>query len=858
MTDVDPLLVGLPAAIALVTAVQADPTAPLTAAVVGPGGSGKSALLGAALRATRRAGAPVRRLRPGDGVPFPDEDPALLLVDDAHRLDDTVLRALTDVADDPDARLVVTARPWPRPRTLSTLLVSLGRARATTALVPLTPSGVGERASASFGAGCPPALVAALARLSGGHTAVVDRLLAAARDGGPQVVSATERSTTECPTGVVDLLRHEVEGLDAATQRLLLALAVDAPRGAALADVLEVERTTLEELLDRARSSGLLLPAVDGDGPPGGRDRLSPLVRGTLLRLGPADERLDLERRVAEQALARGAPVLDPARRLLGAGLRGPETARVFVAAGDEALRSAPHLAATLYADAVAAGAEAESVVLRRAEAAALEGDLDTALRLADPLTTREGDDGARAVAVVATVLAHRGSGRTATAMLAEVPRLRPWAVLGLVGAGDPERARRVRVEAEGSDGAAGTLRSAVLLAADGVLTSLGPDEGAAAAALSELARAATLMEPLGAGALLPESPAALAALVALHAGDLDVAESVLRRAIETAPGGPVLAPRHHLLRAWIAMLRADVVGVRDHVAEARALGDVLEPRDELTAAAIEIGVHRRTGDSAALRAAWGRAREALVRYPVDLFALLPLGEIVVGAARLREQASVRPAWEAAEALLVELGDPPLWRVVTSWYGLAGALTAEQVPDAARHLAALEDLAGRLPVATALAGGARVWVAALGGEVDPVAVEAAARAMHQLGWTWDATRLAGEAAIRTRDRKALATLLACARSLADTGRPGPDGTSAQPTGVPTSGVVDDAGEVALSDREREVARLVLAGLTQKQIGARLYISAKTVEHHVARMRQRLGSTSRGELFAQLRDLVGEP
>jgi len=59
----------------------------------------------------------------------------------------------------------------------------------------------------------------------------------------------------------------------------------------------------------------------------------------------------------------------------------------------------------------------------------------------------------------------------------------------------------------------------------------------------------------------------------------------------------------------------------------------------------------------------------------------------------------------------------------------------------------------------------------------------------------------------------------------------------------------------LSGREREVAELILTGLTYRQIGERLFISAKTVEHHVARMRQRLGVTSRDELFAQLRVFV---
>ncbi|MDQ3906273.1 MAG: helix-turn-helix transcriptional regulator, partial [Actinomycetota bacterium] len=68
--------------------------------------------------------------------------------------------------------------------------------------------------------------------------------------------------------------------------------------------------------------------------------------------------------------------------------------------------------------------------------------------------------------------------------------------------------------------------------------------------------------------------------------------------------------------------------------------------------------------------------------------------------------------------------------------------------------------------------------------------------------------------------------------------------------------VPDGVDGPLSDREREVAGLVLEGLTYRQIGERLFISAKTVEHHVARIRQRLDVTSRDELFAQLKIAIG--
>jgi DNA-binding CsgD family transcriptional regulator len=36
------------------------------------------------------------------------------------------------------------------------------------------------------------------------------------------------------------------------------------------------------------------------------------------------------------------------------------------------------------------------------------------------------------------------------------------------------------------------------------------------------------------------------------------------------------------------------------------------------------------------------------------------------------------------------------------------------------------------------------------------------------------------------------------------------------------------------------------------IGGQLFISAKTVEHHVARIRRRLGASSRSEMLSMLR------
>jgi len=485
----------------------------------------------------------------------------------------------------------------------------------------------------------------------------------------------------------------------------------------------------------------------------------------------------------------------------------------------------------------------------------------------------------------------------------------------GFAGSGDGAAAAGIAPAAPGavpggplaggvSAGPGGLLRPPTLLAgaeslmARGVYDSI---EGSPTAALSQLARAAALLEPAGAGVLLPDSPAALGALVAAHCGELDVAQSVLDRAVAAGLGGRPAAARHRLLQAWIAMSRGATPTARALLTEVDA-GGRLEPRDELVAAALEVGLARRAGDLAALMPAWGRAREAIVRHPVDLYVLQPLGELIVASARLREQAWVRPHLEEAHALLAQLNYPVLWSASVYWSELHAAMAAENWAEAQRQAEALEAAAARPTgssrYAAAMAVAARSWLAVLHGEVDQASVESAARGLHAVGLSWDGGKLAGQGAIRTTDRRAMTALLACARGLQNSGphpdtasppaaaptvtaapTPPPPGLAAGPTGAPAGG--PSAGRPggsgrpsgapapapigfpsesngALSDREVEVAELVLEGLTYKQIGERLFISAKTVEHHVARMRQRLGSGSRAELMAHLRLVVPRP
>lgn len=51
----------------------------------------------------------------------------------------------------------------------------------------------------------------------------------------------------------------------------------------------------------------------------------------------------------------------------------------------------------------------------------------------------------------------------------------------------------------------------------------------------------------------------------------------------------------------------------------------------------------------------------------------------------------------------------------------------------------------------------------------------------------------------------------------------------------------------LGSREREVLRLLAQGWTDRQIGADLYISARTVQNHLSRIREKTGLKRRSEL-----------
>ena len=75
------------------------------------------------------------------------------------------------------------------------------------------------------------------------------------------------------------------------------------------------------------------------------------------------------------------------------------------------------------------------------------------------------------------------------------------------------------------------------------------------------------------------------------------------------------------------------------------------------------------------------------------------------------------------------------------------------------------------------------------------------------------------------------------------------------TGATRQRVTD--GEAPLTLHEREVARLAAAGLTNREIAARLYMSPRTVSAHLYRIVPKLGITARAALRDALNAVPGD-
>lgn len=800
-----------------------DAGSPVLRLIRGSSGSGKSALLALVRKILRTRGISLT-----SGVdPTPGIGTALV-IDDAHHLRTEDLATLTAVAERGDATVIVATEPRPQRPELRALVAALGAHGPTLDLRPLALSEIARRAE-DLGVAAHPELITTIHLLTGG---ACDAVEAALHDPGVTAVGADpEQREQSVGRAVAAHLQAKFRSRDTELMSVLtLAMLGGALDTTEVAAVLTVDEHRARDLVDAARASGVVSAT----------DALLPSARVPLISVIGAHRLRPLAQQLLTSRLDAGALSLPVARAIAETGVTDPLLAEFLC---NQAASADPALAVTLYDAAVRAGAQPEPLALRRAEAAGLSGDLDTAVHLTDALFERSNtltdSELAAAVRISASAAAQRG-------MLSRSAELYSW--LGTERAGADAPIGAAVLLAAGHVGSAREMLStdvagpptstvaAATLLATGLHESI---TGSGPVAMNSLTRSLSVLGGSSTLRMLPDTSAAVTALLCLHCGELAHAESVLARANETDSAGSGTAIRHRLLSAWASMIGGNLA------AAAGALDlpetHAAQQRDLLFLHGLRVGLARRQGDSGALAHAWAGARGVIAEYSVDLLSLLPLGELWLAAIRMGEVRRIAHLVDQARELLRTLGEPALWGSALHWYGVQAAILAEDPAELLPHARALGDAAATMSYASGLAKAGRAWLRVLREETDSAEVEDAARTLGRIGLPWDGARLASEAALRVGDTRAATALLQVARSLR---QPAPSMT-ADPEASGSTGP-------ALSEREAEVANLLLAGMTYREIGARLYISARTVEHHVARMRRRLGAESRSQLIAILR------
>ncbi|MDG3015699.1 LuxR C-terminal-related transcriptional regulator [Speluncibacter jeojiensis] len=825
-------LAGMPAAADLYNRISAEPTRPSCRLIVGVAGSGKSMLLTLIREALRGADVPL-------ADPFAESVPAgsAVIVDDAQDLSTERLAALEQLARRTDLTVLVAVRP----RSSDARLSALGRAFADgqphLVLARLSRTQATERARVRLGADAlSPALVELIGRYSGGVVGTFDAALAALED-----LTGTElRSRAQVEAALADAVRSRIIQTLRATPADVRAALVVAGLGVhlnapELAHTLGVDEDAALVLIDRARCTGLL---TDTDG------LLSASAPALTAVVGESAIGT-IQQRVLAARLELGTLSLATARALAAVPVRDQRLADHLTAAADAIAAADPAQAAELYEAALRTGTVDAATSIRHAESAGRSGNFDRALQIID--STWEGssaetiptEDLRSAARISASVASCRG-------LTARSAELYGW--LGPDRAGLDAPIGAVILLAEGrieqaqamlharADRPQTSLSAAWSQLANALLQSL---TSPAAQSLGAMMRAVSMMSTGRSDRMLPDTVTAIAATAALHAGELDRAESLLRRAVRD--DDPIAGPRHALLLAWIAMLRGDLDAAQSQV---DAVGPNLAQRDLLFAHGLRLGLARRRGDLGAVTQAWQQAQDAVAEARADLFNLLPLGELWVAAARLRAVPRILLLIDEARNLLSRLGEPPLWSAAVHWYGVQAAILSERPEDLVPHANSLSAAAESDPYAACLADAGRAWMKVLTDQADLAEVSAAATGLERVGLSWDGARLAGEAALHAGSTQDATALLQTARSLtlARTAGPSPDAPAKPALSGP------------LTDREGDVANLLVLGMPYREIGSRLFISAKTVEHHVARIRNRLGAQSRSEMLSMLRTM----
>ncbi len=818
--------------------------------------------------------------------------PLVLILDDVHWADPASVELLGSLLRrPPDAGVMIAlaVRPEQLPPRLKT---ELERARRSDTLTRVT-LGTMTRAEADefLGPSIGAATASTLYDESGGNPFYLEQL-ARSLERETKAPRATPRITAHLgvPPPVASALADELALLSDSAHLVLQGAAVvggtfEPELAAAAAGVIEAVALTA---VDELTGVGVVRRT---DVPRRFRFR-HPLVRRAVYDSAPAGWLLSAHQRSAAALAGRGATATERAHHVERSSRQGDAQAvSVLRQAGAEAAHSAPESAARWYAAALrllrddAPAAERVELLLARAGALATCGHFAEsygallesyeiapadAVELRIRLTT--------ACAGTEHLLGfHAAAHQRLTDALADLDDpASPQAVALMleiaVGRAYTMRYSRIADPAEQALDTARPLgdRPLVATAAAALASGLALC-GLVAKAEKYHAEAAALVDGLSdrdlAGRLDSAVHLAGAELYLDRFADAGAhAERVV--AVARATGQPAFIPFAFMILAWVRMLRGDLADgaetLDEAIEESRLLGN------EQSLAGFLLNRSLTALYAGDLELAIGLAREAvdLTRDMEDGF--IPAAAPVALCAALLESGD--PALSDAVELMVQrCGGPglpfmPGGSFRAKWLELLTrcSLALGRQADAERAAAAAHDTVGSmggLRMATAMAERAAATIALEAGDAQLAARRAlaSAAAADEVGIPVEAAlsrTLAGRALAKTGEpdcaaaelKTAAAALHACgARRYRDAAELELRRLGHHVHRRTLPGDVSGHGLASLTERERQVADLVVARYTNPEIAAALFLSPKTVETHLRHIFHKLDVTSRVEV-----------
>ena len=794
------------------------------------------------------------------------ERPVALLLDDLHWADDAsvelvlhllrrpprapLLLAFALRRQDPATRLLDAARSAPRWQQLEPR--------------PLAP----DAAHALVDSVADPALRDRVVSEAGGNPLFLEELARAARmpDG-------------RLPSTLMAAVRLEIDVLPADSRTLIEGAAVAGdpfdPGLAAAAAALDPDEAVAP--LDRLVEADVVRATGDGRG----LAFRHPLVRRAVYDAAPPAWRLAAHERVAAALERRGAGAPARAYHVAQYARQGDDAAIALLAeAGAAAADTAPATAAHWYeaalrllpdGDRERRGALLGPLALAQSAAGRLEQaveTLDAVLELLPPEAIEQRVQLSAAAASTEAMLGRIGNmRRRVLAQLGSTPEdrralleltlaysqyysvdyaaMHDWAALAVLHARDDEPTVRAAAEAMGGlarllrgDTEAGTALidagSARLAAAgDDVLVGRIDDAYLIAAALLLADRADEALVPVNRAMALARSSrqdrhipllATLRCMMYQNRLALDDAMQDAEAAVEAARLLSLDGPLHQSL-----MMQAQVHWLRGERADAQRAG----------AECVEVA-GRVEASTATVTSLCNTAAISVDEDPERC-----IREMVSAAGPLLER--VDQSWRTW--LLAQL--------------VHAALALGRTAEAERWTAVIEERAALMPTigTCSRAAGARAAMLLAGGEAAEAArlagatADAAALANSRLD-AMPALLIAGRAHAAAGDRDAAVAALQSVAQHAGQGGAGlfVEAAARELRRLGTRLSAESRRATAgddLTERERAIAELVAQGRTNKQVAAAMFLSEKTIEHHLSRAYAKLGVRSRVELTARM-------